>query len=180
MVIEPDDDGISSDAGDGDEDNDGIIDSDDDDIDGDNIENADDPDIDGDGIPNADDSFPNGITTNDDLEPPTLFGGEVYTGISNLLLLESDTVTVYFPTATDEFSEPVTYVIYYSTTSPIDFDTAYSQSFQPLGTPSGDDDLTDNVTVPVTGQTYYFTVHVKDSAQPPNEDWNREEMSIEV
>lgn len=179
-VVEPDDDGIASDDGDGDEDNDGILDENDDDIDGDGILNDVDQDMDGDGVANNDDTYPDGITPNDDFSPPTLTGGDPYPGIINLIAFDEDTVSVFFPVAVDEMNEPVTYIIYYSTTSPMDFDSAYNQTFRPVGDVSGDDDLTDNATVPVTGQTWYFAVRVVDSAQPPNEDENIAEMEIEL
>jgi hypothetical protein len=181
IVIEPDDDGIASDDGDNDEDNDGIVDINDDDIDGDGTENASDSDMDGDGIADVDDDYPRGITPDDDFEPPTLTDGEPYTGVADLALISEDTVTVYFPPAVDDKHEPVTYLIYYSTTSPVDPDTAYRKAFRPAeGSLTGDDLLTKNISVPTTGLTYYFAVHVIDSAQPPNMDTNEEEMEIEV
>ncbi len=179
-IIEPDDDGVASDAGDGDEDNDGLLDNVDDDIDGDDIPNASDPDIDGDGLANADDPYPDGITPQDDFNPPGMMGSLLFSGVKELALLDEHTVTVFFPVALDDKHEPVTYNIYYSTTSPIDFATASRQRFRPLGEVSPDQILSDNVTGLVTGQTYFFVVRSQDSAQPPNEDTNTTELSIEV
>jgi len=179
-INEPDDDGVPSDEGDGDEDNDGIPDNVDDDIDGDGIPNGQDDDIDGDGIPNADDSNPDGITPNDDFDPPTLDGGEPYSGVMELSQIDEDTVTVMFPAAVDEMNEPVSYIIYYSTTSPVDIATAARQRFTPIGPVSPDDILQDNVTGLVFDQKYNFVVHAIDSAQPPNEDDNTEETGIVI
>lgn len=175
-VVEPDDDGVGTNDGDGDEDNDGKTDNVDEDIDGDDILNNQDDDIDGDGIPNGSDQYPDGITPDDDFTPPTLTGSLFYSGIMDISKLDETTVSVFFPTAIDE-NPPVVYNIYYSTESPIDFDTASMQKFQP--TPGSPDEIkSDNVTGLVTGQTYYFAVRAMDSAQPPNEDQNTEEMEI--
>ena len=178
-ITEPDDDGISSDEGDGDEDNDGIRDPDDPDIDGDGIPNEDDPDIDGDGIPNGSDPYPDGITPNDDFEPPYKDVDVPYTGVDTLVQIETDVIEVVFPRAFDSQSEPVTYNIYYSTTSPIDFDTAMKQSFKPLNPDTPDGFYHDNLLV-VPDQVYYVVVRAMDAAQPPNEDTNTSQMDIYV
>lgn len=178
IVTEPDDDGVSSSDGDGDEDNDGILDYEDDDIDGDGIPNGQDDDIDGDGIPNGDDEYPDGITPKDDFDPPVLDGGDSYSGVMELSQIDEDTVTVMFPVGVDDMNEPVSYIIYYSTTSPVDFNTASSQRFKPVEPVSPDEILQDNVTGLVFDQKYYFVVHAVDSAQPPNEDDNTNEMEI--
>ncbi len=181
-ITEPDDDGISSDAGDGDEDNDGIPDNADDDIDGDGIPNDEDPDIDGDGIPNESDTYPDGITPNDDFTPPHYGTGEPYPGIDNLAQIDTDTITVTFWRAHDNLTadEDISYNIYYSTTSPINFDTAERQRFRPINPDTPDDRYNDNITALITGQIYYVAVRAMDAAQPPNEDTNTVEMEIYI
>lgn len=179
IVVEPDDDGVPSDNGDGDEDNDGIPDNEDDDIDGDGVPNVSDNDIDGDGLANADDPYPNGITPDDDFNPPGLEGDLIYSGIMELSNIDGG-ASVFFPVAIDDMNDPVTYNIYYSTTTPIDFDTANLQRFRPLTPVAPDDILSDNVIGLVIGQTYYFAVRAQDSAQPPNEDDNINELFIEI
>jgi hypothetical protein len=176
-VVEPDDDGVKSDLGDGDEDNDGLNDMNDPDIDGDGLLNAADDDIDGDGILNADDPYPDGITPLDDFTPPGLSTAFVYPGIEDVAVPEDNTATVYFAVGYDPDNPPVTYIIYYSTTSPIDFGTAPHQYFHPVGDPGADEILSDNVVGLITGQTYYFAVRVMDSAQPPNMDANTGELA---
>ena len=176
-VTEADDDGVSSSEGDGDEDNDGERDDVDLDIDGDGIINSQDEDIDGDGLMNEVDPFPNGTSPEDDYDPPTLPGPIAYTGIIDLEQIDTDTVTVFFKPAED-ISEPVRYNIYWSTTSPIDFSTAYRQMFTPLQKPTPDQILQDNVIGLSPDITYYFTVRAQDSAQPPNEDTNSNEFDI--
>jgi len=179
-VVEPDDDGVASDSGDGDEDNDGIPDNVDDDIDGDGIPNVDDPDIDGDGLLNADDPHPNGDSPEDDYNPPGMTGSLIYSGIKEVAQIDAATVTVYFPVGLDDKNEPVTYNIYYSTTTPIDFDNAAHQRFKPIGPVSPDEILSDNIIGLVVGQEYFFAVRVQDAAQPPNEDTNENELSVEI
>jgi len=179
-IIEPDDDGISSDAGDGDEDNDGLLDNVDPDIDGDGLLNENDPDIDGDGLLNADDPYPYGITPSDDFIPPGLPQGAIYPGVSEVAQIDTGTVSVFFPTGIDDKNPPVTYIIYYSTTSPLDFKTAPKKIFRPLLPGAPDSVLSDNVINLITGQTYYFAVRAMDSAQPPNIDHNVNEMSITI
>ncbi len=135
IVIEPDDDGQSSEEGDGDEDNDYLLDNVDPDIDGDDIPNGSDDDMDGDGIPNDQDDYPDGVGPNDDFNPPLDYmTGEPYMGILDAYDQEStgNTAVVVFPKAYDDENDPVTYRIYWSTTTPIDFDTAQNQLFKPL------------------------------------------------
>lgn len=178
IIIEPDDDGFKSDDGDGDEDNDGLSDIVDPDIDGDGIFNENDPDIDGDGINNADDQYPNGITPNDDYSPPGISNGLVYPGIKEISILESGTVSVFFPVAFEDKNPPVTYIIYFSTTSPVNFENCSKRYFRPVGN-SIDGVLSANITGLVAGLSYYFSVRVMDSAQPPNIDNNiRELMAV--
>jgi hypothetical protein len=179
-VVEPDDDGVASDSGDGDEDNDGIADNVDDDIDGDGIPNADDPDIDGDGLLNADDPHPNGDSPDDDYNPPGMEGSLLYSGVKEVAQIDAGTVAVYFPVGLDDKNEPVSYNIYYSTTTPIDFDSAAVQRFRPLAPVSPDEILSDNIVGLVVGQVYFFAVRAQDAAQPPNEDTNENELSLEI
>jgi hypothetical protein len=171
-VVEPDDDGVKSDAGDGDEDNDGITDDIDGDIDGDGIPNETDPDIDSDGLLNASDPYPAGVTPLDDFAAPGLFTGLIYTGIEDVDQIAAGQVSVFFPAATDDKHNPVTYLIYYSSTSPISFTSANRKLFRPVGGGSPDQLLSMNITGLLTGQTYTFAVRVMDSAQPPNIDKN--------
>jgi hypothetical protein len=178
-VTEPDDDGCSSADGDGDEDNDGILDYDDEDIDGDGTPNDFDDDMDGDGIPNAADTYPDGLSADDDYDPPTLDGGYAYNGIIDLANPAANTISVFFRVGVD-VNEPVRYIIYYSTTSPIDLETAETQMFQPVGQVSPDEILSDNVTGLLEGQSYYFAVRAQDSAQPPNLDENTNEKEIHL
>lgn len=178
-VIEPDDDGVASGQGDGDEDNDGLLDNVDPDIDGDEIGNAGDEDMDGDGMPNQDDPYPNGITPDDDFVAPGLAGWLSYPGIQDLRVLNENSVRVSFAAAVEDKNPPVTYVIYYSTTTPIDFETASKKVFRPVA--GGDEEtLSCDISGLVTGQTYYFAVRAMDSAQPPNMDKNTNEMGIKV
>jgi hypothetical protein len=179
LVIEPDDDGRASDKGDGDEDNDGILDNVDTDIDGDGILNDSDPDIDGDGILNASDPFPNGITPFDDFTPPGLAGSLGYTGVKEVAPIDSTSVSVFFPEAVEEKNPPVTYLIYYSTTTPIDFATAAYEMFVPSGA-APDGVFSDNVTGLIASQTYYIAVRARDHAQPPNTDTNTNEIKVTV
>lgn len=176
-VKEPDDDGVSTDDGDGDEDNDGILDYEDEDIDGDGTPNDFDDDRDGDGIANAADAYPDGLSPNDDYDAPTLDGGEPYGGVMDLANPAPNTITVFFPVGVDA-NEPVRYIIYYSTTTPIDFEMAETQTFQPVGQVSPDEILSDNVTGLLEDQTYYFAVRAQDSAQPPNVDENTNEKEV--
>jgi len=181
FLIEPDDDGVTSDQGDGDEDNDGLLDHEDPDIDGDGILNGQDPDMDGDGLMNADDPYPDGITPNDDFNPPSIDGALFYTGVDSLAKIDEHTVSVFFPEAFDDMNPPVVYNIYYSTTTdPFNFDTATLQRFIPINKDPVDGFYFDNVTGLITDQTYYFVVRVQDNAQPPNEDINTESMDIKV
>jgi hypothetical protein len=176
---EPDDDGISSDQGDGDEDNDGILDTVDEDIDGDGIPNTEDPDIDGDGLLNESDPFPGGITPLDDFDPPYKDADVPYPGVNTLSQIDSYVVEVIFPRAYDDKHEPVTYNIYYSTTTPIDFGSAEIQRFKPMNPDTPDGLYHDNIFVN-PNQVYYFVVRAEDAAQPPNEDQNTAEMNIWV
>ncbi len=84
--------------------------------------------------------------------------------------------TVQWNNATDASSPPVKYNIYYSTTSPIDFETATKLTDVPavVGT---DYDWEYYVTGLTNGVTYYFAVRAEDSAVPPNEDSNTVELS---
>ena len=180
-VIEPDDDGVKSDAGDGDENNNSLLDDVDPDIDGDGIPNENDPDIDGDGLLNDVDPYPTGVTPLDDFAPPRPIGAAVaYQGAQNVAQIGEGAVSVSFLKAIDDMYSPVTYIIYYSTTSPIDFKTASKQMFRPADPDAPDQILSDNVINLVTDQTYYFAVRVMDSAQPPNIDPNTIEVSITI
>jgi len=177
-ITEADDDGVPSSEGDGDEDNDGELDFDDADIDGDDIPNSSDPDIDGDGIPNSQDDTPNGTSPNDDYDPPYVAEPGDYPGVSYLQNLGTGEVAVHFPKAVDDLSEPVMYIIYYSTTLPIDYKTADFIRFMPV--PPGDEDLQADVVGLTSDEEYHFAVRVQDSAQPPNMDFNDKIESILV
>jgi len=177
QVTEPDDDGISSDNGDGDEDNDGIIDPNDSDIDGDTIPNVQDDDIDGDGILNGSDPYPEGDSPNDDFSSPEADGGGTYQGILDLAPIDSQSISVFFQDAMDE-NEPVTYFIYFSTEDPIDYETAAYQMFLPTQQDSPDDVYSDNIINLVQGNTYFVSVRAQDAAQPPNMDDNTNMLSI--
>ena len=182
-IIEPDDDGIPSDAGDGDEDNDGILDNIDPDIDGDNLPNESDPDIDGDGLLNETDPYPNGITPLDDFEPPVLLDGSPYTGILSVEAYDPSTasVKIVYPSAKDEGSDLTRYKVFWSYSTPIDFNTTPYQ----LNCPSGINPISKEpqfykeiLPGMKMDRDLYFAVRVIDEATPANEDKNTKELMV--
>jgi len=88
------------------------------------------------------------------------------------------TVTIEWGTATDialppaPASPPVTYNLYYSTVSPIDF--ASATRVDGLSTTSWTSGKL------VAEQEYFFAIRAQDSADPPNEDLNEAERSVTV
>jgi len=88
------------------------------------------------------------------------------------------TVTITWGTATDvalppaPASPPVTYNVYYSTVTPLDFGTAARvTSLAALSWTSPQ---------LIAGQTYYFAVRTQDAAAVPNEDTNTVELPVTV
>ena len=200
IFYEADDDGISSAAGDGDEDNDGITDNheqgDAEDLDGDGIPNGTDDDDDSDGILDSADSTPRGITALDDFVPPALidpngaFNGDPYSGIADVqpswldpehTQPDSGKVRVFFPGAEDAMNDDISYRIYYMKNA-FDFSAAQYKLFHPVvGKITDPDELYDyEVTGLNPGDTYYFVVRALDSALPPNEDTNENVFSLIV
>ena len=200
ILYEADDDGISSAAGDGDEDNDGITDNheqgDNDDLDGDAIANGTDTDDDGDGILDSADSTPRGITSLDDFIAPALidptgaFQGAAYTGIADVQPLWLDAeqtqpdlgkVRLFFPGAEDKMNNDISYRIYYMKNS-FSFSSALYVVFHPVvGKITDPEELYDfEIDGLSPGDTYYFAVRALDSAQPPNEDANETNLNLEL
>lgn len=97
-------------------------------------------------------------------------------GITGAIANEDGSVTVEFGTATDlavppaPASPPVTYAVYYSTESPIDFGAA-AKVTGVAGSPWTSIPL-------IGGRTYFFAVRAMDSAEPPNEDSNSNELAV--
>jgi hypothetical protein len=186
-IIEPDGDGIPSSEGDTDEDDDGIFDNVDDDIDGDGLLNKSDPDIDGDGLPNEDDDYPNGITPLDDFDPPTLPDGTTYSGIKTAKVYDPSTksIEITFPAAVDPPLDEeggeiryVSYVIYWSFESPIDFDDCYTERVLINSYGTEGQIHTQRVQVLATDRPVYLAVRAWDYARPSNYDSNRKELVI--
>jgi hypothetical protein len=98
-------------------------------------------------------------------------------GITNATANVDGTVTVTFGSAEDSAvppapaSPPVIYTVYYSTTSPINFQTAARVSN--VASPWTSQPL-------VANQTYHFAVRTADSAVPPNEDLNTTELPVVI
>lgn len=200
IITEPDDDGITSAQGDGDEDNDGITDNDEqgdnDDLDGDGFPNSSDMDDDGDGVPDVSDSTPRGITDLDDFVPPALidpdgsFEGDAYTGIADVQPMWLDAeqtqpdlgkARVFFPGAEDEMNNDISYRIFYGT-SALNFSTALYAVYHPTtGIITDPDELYDyQLTGLNAGETYWFAVRALDSAAPPNMDGNQDALNLEL
>jgi len=106
-----------------------------------------------------------------DVTPPTW---DTTVGITAATPNADGTVTVEFGTATDvavppaPATPPVSYTLYYSTQSPID----YAGAAKAAG-------ATSPWTSPalIAGQTYYFAARAKDSATSPNEEQNAQVLS---
>jgi len=200
IFYEADDDGISSAAGDGDEDNDGITDNheqgDSDDLDGDGIANATDTDDDGDGILDSADSTPRGITALDDFVPPALidpagaFNGDPYSGIADVQPVWLDPehtqpdlgkVRVFFPGAEDAMNNDISYRMYYMKNE-FNFSAAQYSVFHPVvGKITTPGELYDfEISGLTPGDTYFFVVRALDSASPPNEDTNDKVASLNL
>ena len=109
-----------------------------------------------------------------DVYPPVWQGTE---GISAATANEDGTVTVEWAEAVDEehppapASPPVTYSVYYSAETPLDFDSAtrIEDAISPWTSPQL-----------AEGQEYYFAVRAQDSADPPNEDQNTNELAATI
>lgn len=101
-----------------------------------------------------------------DTLPPVWSGAS---GVDHVTLAGANAVTVYFGTATDD-SPPVTYNIYYSTQTPVDFGIATK-----VMAPSSPFTITDieGLSIP-----YYFVVRAQDKFG--NEDSNTHETSLVV
>jgi len=182
--VEPDADGIPSDAGDGDEDDDGVLDNADPDIDNDGVPNSEDQDIDGDGLLNNDprEAWPYGITDRDDLTPPTLQDGSEYSGISDVRIVDQDTdigsINVFFPVATDEESNRITYKIYISPSEWIDYNHLPGKKGYYLGHEIIDGNYSETITGLDTGSTYYIAVRTWNNATPPVMDANTKTICL--
>ena len=110
-----------------------------------------------------------------DTTPPTW---DDTVGITAAVDNTDGTVTVEWGTATDiavppaPATPPVTYTVYYSTETPINFDNA--------GTVKGLTATTWTSEKMVAGQEYHFAVRCRDSVDQPNEDLNTAELSVTV
>ena len=110
-----------------------------------------------------------------DTTPPTW---DSTVGITAATDNTDGTVTVEWGTATDiavypaPATPPVTYTVYYSTETPLDFSNA--AMVDGLDTTSWTSGKL------VAGQEYHFAVRCRDSAADPNEDTNTNELSVTV
>jgi len=109
-----------------------------------------------------------------DVHPPEW---DTAVGVTSATANGDGTVTVEWGSASDiahppaVASPPVSYTLYYSTESPINFETAYA--VEDATSPWTSVQLVD-------GTEYYFAVRAKDSADPPNVEGNTEVKSAIV
>jgi hypothetical protein len=108
------------------------------------------------------------VSATPDTDPPVWTGREG----AETAMPDNGSVTVLWGPAIDLGSSPVTYNLYYDTETPIPFDSGTVKISN-----AGDGETFHDVTGLQNGITYYFIVRAQDSANPPNEDTNTEEVS---
>jgi len=106
---------------------------------------------------------------------PPVFNGEA--GIQYVQPSDGE-VTIYFNSAVDALSPPVSYVVYYDTVSPIRYQSGAVRllvtAYPVYG--AGPFAMGCDVTGLTNDVTYWFSVRAVDSALPANEDGNTVEL----